>query len=211
MTTAGDAGTTGDSAVAAAQDAAGTDAGNPSAGSADGSAVDATSSGEDAIADTSATDSAGPDAAGTADTGAGVNDVATADSAPTADVAPSADAAPSVDAGGSTDAAQAADSAVSKGACDNAADLKALAGSDPQKAIGGCVTKCFTPGPTCSGCLKSGLGTSDGCTACFAGIVDCTIKSCAMLCIQPTSKGCTDCQQQKCFPAFVQCAGVSPP
>lgn len=23
--------------------------------------------------------------------------------------------------------------------------------------------------------------------------------------------GTADCQQQKCFPAFVQCAGVSPP
>lgn len=148
---------------------------------------------------------AAPDASQAPDTPRGADSAAVTDAAAAADTAPSTDTAPSIDTASSIDAA------ASKGACDNPADLQALAKADPEKAIGGCVSKCFTPGPNCTGCLKTGLGTSDGCTACFAGIVDCTVKNCALLCINAGSKGCADCQQLKCFPAFEQCSGVSPP
>lgn len=132
------------------------------------------------------------------------------DSAQPQDVASATDTTQAEDTAQPQDTAQ-ADASASKGACDNTADLSALASSDPSKTISGCVTSCISPGPGCNSCLSKGLGTSAPCTGCFAGIVDCTIKNCALNCISPTSKACTDCQNQKCFPAFVACAGVSPP
>ncbi len=180
---------------------------------ADGSAPgseDGTGGAADAASiDTSATDVAAADATGPADAAEPADTADAADTAEPADTADTADVAATTDASGADIAGDTA--SPSEGACDNPADIGALAAADPNKAIGGCVTKCFTPGPTCSGCLQTALGVSDGCTVCFASIVDCTVKNCALQCIVPGSPSCSSCQQQKCFPAFVTCAGVSPP
>lgn len=158
----------------------------------------------------------GTDTAGATDTAGGTDAAQATDAAQPDDIAQATDAAQPEDTAQATDASQPqdtapADTSTSKGACDNAADLAALATSDPSKTISGCVTSCLSPSAGCNSCLAKGLGTSASCTGCFASIVDCTVKNCALNCISPNSKACTDCQSQKCFPAFVACSGVSPP
>lgn len=101
------------------------------------------------------------------------------------------------------------DATVSMGACDNDADQAALAQGDPAAAVGGCAFSCFTPSPTCTMCLQNGLGTSDGCTECFAQIVDCTVKNCATQCIADAQgPACTTCRAENCNDDFEACAGI---
>jgi hypothetical protein len=104
----------------------------------------------------------------------------------------------------------------SAGACDNAADLAAF---ETAGAIDGhvsaCVSQCLTSGQlnaTCySGCVQQRTGLSAPCSACFGQVMQCTVTNCALRCLNPASADCTACRDEKCTPAFTECAGVTNP
>lgn len=70
-------------------------------------------------------------------------------------------------------------------------------------------------------CLAK-IGLTDGCTDCWADNVMCTIRSCIFTClVQAATHGgirkssgdglnaCTECDEVRCGPAFVECAGAN--
>ncbi len=103
------------------------------------------------------------------------------------------------------------DTVESAGACDNDADFDVLAAVEAQLSdiIGGCVMPCFGQGVACyTTCVQDATGLSDGCADCFGQVMDCTVANCAFQCIDSGSPACADCQENKCAPAFLECAGV---
>ena len=108
------------------------------------------------------------------------------------------------------DVGQVAEVATSAGACDNPADLATLESTaDLSGKIAGCAMQCIGQGVPCmSGCVQDATGLSEGCSGCFGEAIQCTMSSCMLQCIDSGSPACADCQQQKCAPAFEQCAGA---
>jgi len=108
------------------------------------------------------------------------------------------------------DVGQVAEVATSAGACDNPVDLATLESTtDLSDKVAGCAMQCLGQGVACmSGCVQDASGLSDGCSACFGEAIQCTMSSCMLQCIDSGSQSCADCQQQKCAPAFLECAGV---
>ena len=106
------------------------------------------------------------------------------------------------------------------GACTNATDMKLLDSAAKQTAIKGKATTCGLgcttdpdPKKCASACVVKATGLSTGCSACYAGIIKCTIDNCLTDCASdPNSKACTDCMTtNKCYTAFYTCSGLTPP
>jgi hypothetical protein len=103
---------------------------------------------------------------------------------------------------------------MAEGACTNPADyqtLETLGEAGLNEAIGSCIGDCFTPGsPGCGTCLGGATGLSDGCTACFVAVTECTIASCVTFCIDSASAACAECREENCNPDFIECSGINP-
>ncbi len=99
------------------------------------------------------------------------------------------------------------------GACVGAADTAALAAAAGlDEVMGTCALECFGQPASCgAGCVGDAIGVSDGCAACFGDILDCTLRRCALVCLDATSAPCVDCQAQHCLPDFTQCSGLERP
>lgn len=102
------------------------------------------------------------------------------------------------------------------GACVGAADVAALAAvvdtiDDVTQA---CTFQCIRasrPARCVSTCIQGDVGLSAGCADCFGQISTCITSNCLLDCIDATSAACATCRQTKCEPAFLTCAGISPP
>lgn len=108
------------------------------------------------------------------------------------------------------------DTDISAGACDNTADLAALAvaASTISDTTQSCVFSCTRAprlGACVSNCIGSDVGLTGGCAQCFGNISVCVVNNCLTQCLDATSAACETCRVQKCEPAFVTCAGITPP
>jgi hypothetical protein len=99
------------------------------------------------------------------------------------------------------------------GACTNASDTAILAASaDLEDKIGTCAFECISGGAVCgTACIEREVGLSNGCSTCFGETIACTVASCALQCISPSSPNCASCRETNCTPAFTECSGITPP
>jgi hypothetical protein len=114
------------------------------------------------------------------------------------------------------------DATAPAGACTNADDGAKLDTAPERDAVSakakecglGCLAK-----PTdaekaqCStDCVVAGTQLSAGCSACYVGIILCTMKNCLVQCAaDPSAQTCVDCQTtNKCYETFYTCSGMSP-
>jgi hypothetical protein len=107
--------------------------------------------------------------------------------------------------------------ATAEGACTNAAD-DALLDKDRQ-GIEDKATQC---GVGCIGvedavgcakpCITKKTGLSDGCSQCYANMVDCTIQNCVGVCVaDPYCEECKKCEwDMGCYDKFYACSGMPP-
>lgn len=97
-----------------------------------------------------------------------------------------------------------------RGFCGNAADVQVY--KDTKKTmkpdIQGCLIKHIMSDDDIATCINQKVGLSLGCSKCWVAEAHCTIKYCASPCLNPTSKKCQDCSEQKCFPDCVKCSGM---
>jgi hypothetical protein len=108
------------------------------------------------------------------------------------------------------------DTDVPAGACDNPADFAALAAaadtiSDTTQS---CVFSCTQAprlGACVTTCIGADVGLTGGCAQCFGNISVCVVNQCLTQCLDASSAACENCRKQKCEPAFVTCAGITPP
>jgi len=117
------------------------------------------------------------------------------------------------------------DVATSNGACDNTADRAELATLGEEivegkptaleSVIFDCVMGCLGTIATSSACgvtcMEQNTSFSGGCATCFGEIMQCTFQRCTLQCIGGASDGCDACRDEKCMPAFEECAGVAIP
>jgi hypothetical protein len=113
---------------------------------------------------------------------------------------------------------------VASGACTNAADLTLLDTADKQAGVKTKATTCAmgcladaNPGTCSAACVKKDTGLSDGCSACYATVIVCTITNCVNFCAAaPSSADCVNCQNGKdpstthvdCVTPFYACTGL---
>ena len=99
------------------------------------------------------------------------------------------------------------------GACTNEADLGVITGSEDISAtMSSCAFECLSQGDSClDTCIGDATGLSVTCTECFTTMVNCTMANCALICLDPNSASCAECQEKHCIPPFTDCAGMSPP
>ena len=100
----------------------------------------------------------------------------------------------------------------SKGACDNDADRATLLELENINGlIQGCALNCVGEEACSKNCVVEDMGVSEGCGACFAGTISCTMKNCLLKCMDSERSGCLTCQEANCFGPFEVCAGLEPP
>ena len=100
----------------------------------------------------------------------------------------------------------------SKGACDNETDMGHLmALDDLNNVMKKCALSCLGAEACSASCVVKETGVSEPCAVCFGSSIGCTIKHCALKCMDATSPTCLSCQDEHCTDDFVDCAGLAPP
>lgn len=125
------------------------------------------------------------------------------------------DTAPAPTDTAEADAGSPADVQASTGACENEGDIAALGAIADriEEVIGNCARNCAFGGDVANcatACVEQDAGVSNACASCFGEVTQCTVASCALQCISPSSAQCTQCRADNCDPAFEACAGVIP-
>ena len=112
------------------------------------------------------------------------------------------------------------ETAPTAGACTNAADFALLDSATKQDGVKGkataCGLKCISdadPGKCATTCVVKDTGLSSACSACYVGIIMCSMTNCLADCAtDPSSKACTDCMtKNNCYTKFYTCTGLTPP
>jgi hypothetical protein len=99
-------------------------------------------------------------------------------------------------------------------ACNNTADLAALANNADSAfgSIATCTVTCVGKESCVSSCISKKFGVSSDCGSCFGADAQCTVNSCLFQCVTGAgSANCKACTNAKCTPAFTQCSGITPP
>jgi len=109
------------------------------------------------------------------------------------------------------------DVAVPAGACMNADDGALLQADqdgiteDATTCGLGCMADEDKPGCSTT-CVAEATGLSEGCTACYVGMILCSIDNCLQICAPDTSsEACAACQEEfACYTDFYACSGLTP-
>ncbi len=57
-------------------------------------------------------------------------------------------------------------------------------------------------------CIIRDTGLSPFCATCYEILVGCSSKRCGMICINPQSQACTDCEKTQCEAVYTACSGL---
>lgn len=98
------------------------------------------------------------------------------------------------------------------GHCDQcgAADLAAIAASDPEPQMATCAAGCTTAPhqPRCIGeCVAANTTLSSACSDCYGRFGACLLNQCLAPCFEADSEACRSCRARHCDPAFNLCVG----
>lgn len=134
------------------------------------------------------------------------------------DGASAEDTGPAADTGPAEDTGPAADTGPAEGACTNAEDGPLLDTAEKRDAVAASAQTCglgclqdADPGACSATCVADDTGLSTECSACYAGIVLCSIQNCLAACsADPTSQECAQCQADNCLEDFYTCSGLTP-
>ena len=102
-----------------------------------------------------------------------------------------------------------------EGACINEQDGPILEAQDVSAVAEGCGIDNIGDAAAAQKCIQDETGITDGCAACFGGIIGCIIEKCIAQCgpppigAGPDSPECGECRAENCDPAFEECSGVS--
>lgn len=106
------------------------------------------------------------------------------------------------------------------GACTNTADMALLDTAAKQTGVSAAAKKCGlgcisdkNPATCATTCVVKDTKLSAKCSACYVGIIMCTMNKCLADCaVDPDSKACTDCMtKNNCYTKFYTCSGLTPP
>jgi hypothetical protein len=101
-----------------------------------------------------------------------------------------------------------------RGGCGNGPDVAVFNASRAtlKGAIQRALLACAAAGSHAEECVVRRLGDSPGlstaCAQCWYAEGTCTLRECALPCLAPESAACTQCSEEKCFPACVRCSGL---
>jgi len=98
-----------------------------------------------------------------------------------------------------------------KGSCGNHNDVVMVKENfdTMQEVIQSCLIRCSIGGVECSlDCIMADLGLTQACAYCWVRMGQCTLETCSIECLRPTSVACLLCTEQKCFPETIECTGL---
>jgi len=102
------------------------------------------------------------------------------------------------------------------GVCENEADCEVVESGQARAKAAGCGQGCLDAPEedraACAGmCLIQETGLSQGCAACYLGVVACATENCLAECgADPASQACGACQVAAgCISEFVECSGIT--
>ena len=95
-------------------------------------------------------------------------------------------------------------------ACDNENDILILADgqADLTETMKDCALSCLGEEACAKECVIKELGVSNDCAGCFGANIACTMKNCALHCMDPNNDKCAECQEENCNADFNECAGL---
>jgi len=97
------------------------------------------------------------------------------------------------------------------GACGNQQDVDIVKTNfeEMQGIIQSCIIRCAIGGTECAlECVMEDLGLSEQCSLCWVNTGYCILNECALECIRPSSEGCIECTEEKCYPDAELCTGM---